>query len=243
MLRESATPSSDATIEILGGIRDEGGGHSRGCRRQPFTGGVIASPLRRLRTCLAGAALAAGMLLTADALHAQERSAGASAPSPATGQNEVAAAPNEAAAAQPGARVETVPRQGLLIGGSITFSVAYLFSLAGTAGKSEEPARNWLYVPVAGPFLFLSNRARCTSTGPGSCVDDFLTPVVFTMFGVVQTAGAALFAGGFLFPRERVVGSGRAAASQGDPSRLPLIVTPAVVGQSGVGVAAAGALF
>jgi hypothetical protein len=220
---------SDKTVEVLS-------------RRHRFMGGLTAVPWRRPRARLAGAALAVGTsLLTAGAARAQEGPAGTSATPPATTPAEVAARPTEAVAAHPAPRVESEPRKGLIIGGAITFGVAYTFSLMG-AGKSDDRATDWLFVPVAGPFLYLRNRTPCPGMSPDACIDDWATPLVFTMFGVVQSLGAVLFAGGFLFPREHVVGGSGAAAAQRD-RRPPWIVTPAIVGQSGLGVAAAGTLF
>jgi hypothetical protein len=229
-MREGAMQPSDVTVEILS-------------RRHRFMGGLTSLPWRRPSTRLAGAALAVGVLLTAGASRAQEGPAGASATPPAPTPAEGAAAPNEAVAARTAPRVETEPRKGLLIGGGITFGLAYTFSLIG-AGKKDDPASNWLFVPVAGPFLYLGNH-RCQDAGPpNACIDDWATPLVFTMFGVVQSLGAVLFASGFLFPSEHVVGGGGgAAAARSDRRPVPWIVTPAVVGQSGVGVAAAGTLF
>jgi hypothetical protein len=176
------------------------------------------------RTRAAGSAAALGLLLVSGASRAQEPSAGDSAASPAPAETPAAAT----APARPPPHVETEPRKGLIIGGAVTWAVGYTYSLIGASASDGDSARHWLYVPVAGPFLFLANRQRCPGNQPDGCVDDFLTPVVFAMFGVVQTVGAALAAGGFLFPRERAVS---------------WVVTPSVVGQSGLGVAAAGTLF
>jgi hypothetical protein len=160
-----------------------------------------------------GSAAALGLLLISGAARAQEPSESDSATSQAPAHSPP--------------HTETEPRKGLIIGGAVTWGVAYTFSLIGAGANDGDPARHWLYVPVAGPFVFLANRQHCPGE-PDGCVDDFLTPVVFTMFGVVQSLGAALFAGGFLFPREREV---------------TWVVTPSIVGQSGLGVAAAGTLF
>jgi hypothetical protein len=176
----------------------------------------------RVRAASSVAAL--GLLLFGDAARAQDPPAGDSTAPPAPADTP-AATP---APAHPPPHTETEPRKGLIIGGAVTWAVGYTFSLMGSSASDGDLARHWLYVPVAGPFLFLANRQRCPGNQPDACVDDFLTPVVFAMFGVVQTVGAALAAGGFLFPRERAVS---------------WVVAPSVVGQSGVGVAAAGTLF
>ncbi len=201
---------------------------------------------RRAGSALApavGLALAAALLSRSGASRAQEPTASdSSAPA-----SEAAPAPSSATAAtlSPPPRVETVPRQGLLIGGAITFGFGYMFSLIGAGAKDGDSARSWLYVPVAGPFVFLGTRQKCPgSKDPSGCVDDFLTTPVFTAFGITQAIGAALFASGFLFPRERVVhGETGSSPTRGETSPPAWIVTPAVVGQSGLGVAAAGTLF
>jgi hypothetical protein len=186
----------------------------------------------------AGSAAALGWLLIGGAARAQEPPASDSSGSPEP------AAPSAAAAAQaiPPQRTETEPRKGIIIGGAITWATAYTYSLIGAGANDGDSARHWLYVPVAGPFLFLANREHCPGE-PGGCVDDFLTPVLFAMFGAVQTLGAALFAGGFLFPRERVVTGEGAPSANGAPRPVTWFATPSVVGQSGLGVAAAGTLF
>jgi hypothetical protein len=228
-MREEAMQTSNMSLEVLGS-------------RRRFWGGLTALPWCQFFTRFAVGALAAGtLMLTGRAAHAQEAPAGGSPPAPPAAPNEVAAAPGEAAAAHPATYVETEPRKGLLIGGGITFGLGYTFSLIG-AGKHDDPASNWLFVPVAGPFVYLANY-KCVGPGGQPCVDDWTTPMVFTMFGVLQSVGAVLVAGGFLFPSEKVVGGGRAAAARSDSRPLPWIVTPAIVGQSGLGVAAAGTLY
>jgi hypothetical protein len=91
--------------------------------------------------------------------------------------------------------------------------------------------------PSRGSWLNLNNHS-C----PG-CIDDWVTPVVFTMFGVVQAVGAALFASGFLFPQEHVIGGESAAAGHRNPHAIAWAVTPSIVGPSGLGVSAVGTLF
>jgi hypothetical protein len=165
------------------------------------------------------------LLLIGGAARAQDAPASDSTAAPAPAETlAMATAP-----AHPRPHIVTEPRQGIIIGGAVTWAVAYTFSLMGSSTSDGDMARHWLYVPVAGPFLYLHNRERCPPTNdPTMCVDDWATPLVFTMFGIVQSVGAALVAGGFLFQRERVV---------------TWVVTPSLVGQSGVGVAAAGTLF
>jgi hypothetical protein len=174
-----------------------------------------------MRAGTTGTLLALGLLLVSGTTRADE-------------------APAAAVSATP--RVETKPRTGLLIGGGITFGFAYGLTLIGTKARSEDHARDWLYVPVAGPWVFLANKNECQGL-PSGCVDDWATTMVFSLFGVMQAVGAGLIASGFLFPTEHVV-TGDSGAQAQHVSPVPTwAVTPAVVGQSGLGVAAAGTLF
>jgi hypothetical protein len=139
---------------------------------------------------------------------------------------------------------ESVPRRGLLIAGSITFGTGYLFSLMAARGDRSEPARKWLYLPIAGPFLFLSKQdTSCPGQDPPGCVNDDLTGPFFMMFGLAQVTGAILFASGYAFPRLEPVGNGAAQRPPRDPAMVTWTVSPAWVGGSGLGLSASGSLF
>jgi hypothetical protein len=197
------------------------------------------------RARAAGCALALGFLLISGASWAQDDSTASPPP---------AATPAAAAApAQPHKHIETEPRKGLIIGGASTWAFGYTFSVVAAVNNGGETARNWNYVPVAGPFLYLHNRTECTAsrasadTTVNPCLDDWATPLIFTMFGLVQAVGVTLVAFGFLSPSEHVVTGENAGPAPRDAPNHGAIaswfVTPSVVGQSGLGVAAAGTLF
>ena len=134
---------------------------------------------------------------------------------------------------------DETPRTGLLIAGAATFGPSYLFSVIAAGGDSADNQRPWLYVPIAGPFVYLARRERCPGHPPSECVDDFVTPMTFGLFGAAQVVGTALFASGYVFPKRR-----EAPRAAGNPAWLSLkSVEPGLVGPSGMGVWATGVLF
>jgi hypothetical protein len=77
------------------------------------------------------------------------------------------------------------------------FTGFYMTALIGAGG--DDPAGEWLFIPVAGPLLYNAHR-QC----PSPC-DDTATGAVMMTFAAGQATGIALFAAGFLLPKRWLV--------------------------------------
>lgn len=101
----------------------------------------------------------------------------------------------------PGYHAETKTRKGLVIGGAITFGALYLLSvLVGAAitdsGKKpygDGESGEFLYVPVAGPFLQMTK----TDSSSGN--------VTLAIDGIAQAAGATMLIVGITSPKTVLV--------------------------------------
>ena len=107
-----------------------------------------------------------------------------------------------------GYRADTRIRKGLVIGGAVTFGAMYLltaltaaaindsksytYSSIGTT-SSKSSSAGLLYIPVVGPFAYLSNAGSQSAT------------VVLIIDGVAQAAGAAMLIGGLAIPKHVLV--------------------------------------
>ncbi|MBI4954196.1 MAG: hypothetical protein HY908_19385 [Myxococcales bacterium] len=99
----------------------------------------------------------------------------------------------------PGYRLDSHPRVGLIIGGSVTFGVLYLSSalaasliLDTSGGEGERGAP--LYAPAIGPFIAMGT-LKTSATGKFGLVID----------GLGQVAGVAMFVAGFAAPSQKLV--------------------------------------
>jgi hypothetical protein len=100
----------------------------------------------------------------------------------------------------PGYHAETRVRNGLVVGGAVTFGVMYLLSvLVGAAISDTNKALNgkengdFLYVPVAGPFLQMT-RTESSSGNATLAID-----------GIAQAAGATMLIVGITSPKTVLV--------------------------------------
>jgi hypothetical protein len=136
-----------------------------------------------------------------------------------------------------GYHLEAFPRKGLVIGGLITWGVSYGFSAIAARGSSSadgrsEPVRAWLYLPIAGPFIFAASRRPCPPDDP--CDGQGIENVTMFTFGLVQLVGATLVGSGFVFPKTMLVRDADAAVG---PLRLRASVVPmAAPGVFGISV-------
>jgi hypothetical protein len=135
----------------------------------------------------------------------------------------------------PGYHVVERARQGLVIGGMITFFVSYGIALSVAMIDDFKDQTNWLAVPVAGPWLMMYNRSRpdCDSQTGNGCVDQSLETVLrfyLAIDGVAQAAGAGMLAFGF---------AGRKILVR-DDSYAYVRLLPGPVGTSGYGATLAG---
>jgi hypothetical protein len=94
-----------------------------------------------------------------------------------------------------GYHVESHVRTGLVIGGSITFGVPYLLTVASASGATASDAK-LCYVPVAGPILY-SN----TLHGDFAFIGQFF----LWMDALAQAAGATMLIVGVAAPKDVLV--------------------------------------
>jgi hypothetical protein len=126
----------------------------------------------------------------------------------------------------PGYHADTRVRTGLVVGGSITFGIMYLFSILAAAAMNDSADRKYsssergdfLFVPVAGPFLQMTK----TETSSGN--------TLLAIDGIAQAAGATMLIVGITSPRTVLVRNDLAEVR----------VTPMQVGQSGSGLGLVG---
>lgn len=113
----------------------------------------------------------------------------------------------------PGYRVIEQKRRGLIIAGSLTAGVPWALGVAAAAGANFEDKTGWLVVPVLGPWLMIAaggaNEDRsCGSfdTDESDCYDNNAAlRGVLALDGLVQAAGAVMFACGMTIPRKRLI--------------------------------------
>jgi hypothetical protein len=139
-----------------------------------------------------------------------------------------------------GYHVETRPRKGLVISGSIVFGVPYFLSLSVAASSKFEPDR-WLYAPIFGPFVDLGNRKENCNTIPNSfgstttCSDDSSERFFLMADGLMQVAGSTMLILGLALQQHLLVRDDAPFVGS-KPSQFAWGVGPQKMGRSGYGV-------
>jgi hypothetical protein len=141
----------------------------------------------------------------------------------------------------PGYHFEQNPRKGFLISGVITFGLPYVIS-ASIAMVSQNKADIWLLVPVVGPIGSLAaGRAECQKVERRECTAETLIAIGLGFDIAFQTAGAMLFAAGFVFPKKEWV-SDYEVGGRASPS-FSWSITPRIDAEGRVGINVAGTIF
>jgi hypothetical protein len=128
---------------------------------------------------------------------------------------------------------QTRPNQAMLTSGAFALGVPYVASII-VAAESNHPGDKNLYVPVAGPWMDLSDRHCATGE---ICGHEGLYKGLLIADGIFQGIGALNIAGAFLFPETLTVTE---AAKRNRHLTAGVRVAPVSVG-SGYGLAAVGA--
>ena len=111
-----------------------------------------------------------------------------------------------------GAYVETRPRVGLIVAGSIVFGVVYLLTaLVGVAASSTDASYSMLLVPVVGPLIAAAGADEDDAWGAAALVTG------------IQALGVTLFVLGFVVPRRVLV------ITAEDDSGPTIAITPMAV--------------
>jgi hypothetical protein len=148
----------------------------------------------------------------------------------------------EGRAIPPGYHLESRPRKGLVISGSIVFGIPYFLSLSVAASSKFSPDR-WLYAPLFGPFVDLGNRKEnCTTIGNGTfgstttCADDSSERFFLMADGLMQVAGATMLILGLALPQQLLVRDDAPFVGSKQKSQFAWGVAPQKMGRSGYGL-------
>jgi hypothetical protein len=130
----------------------------------------------------------------------------------------------------PGYHVVHRARNGLVIAGTIAFSVSYGIAFSVAMINDFDDQTHWLAVPVAGPWLMMWGRSRpdCDSQTGTGCVEESLETVLrfyLAIDGIAQAAGVGMLAFGI---------AGRNILVR-DDSYASVRLMPTRVGASGYG--------
>jgi hypothetical protein len=108
------------------------------------------------------------------------------------------------------------------------------FLVASTNPRTDD---DYLYYPVAGPWLDLANRKPCTS-----CENESLNKALLITDGIFQGIGALEIVGSFLFMETRVAATSirNPKSTASDDRRIPVSITPSYIAPGGYGITAAG---
>jgi len=96
----------------------------------------------------------------------------------------------------------TGPNGDLIASGVFTMGIPYAASVI-AATESSRPSDNYLYAPVAGPWLNLLNRGECPPSS--ACGNETAYKALLIADGVLQGVGVLQVISGFLFPVTRSV--------------------------------------
>jgi len=91
----------------------------------------------------------------------------------------------------------TGPNGDLIASGVFTFGIPYAASVV-AATESTRSSDNYLYAPVAGPWLDLANRGECPPSS--SCGNETAYKALLIADGVLQGVGVLQVISGLLFP-------------------------------------------
>jgi hypothetical protein len=97
---------------------------------------------------------------------------------------------------------EKGPNTALLSSGALMMGLSYGGSVV-VAATSDRPEDQKLFIPLAGPWMDLSNRTPCRGYDCG--VNETVNKVLLVTDGIFQGVGALQILGGFLFPETRTV--------------------------------------
>jgi hypothetical protein len=108
------------------------------------------------------------------------------------------------ASAPPGEVIQTTeatgPSMPLVVSGVVIFGVSYIPAVA-VGAVSDLDADRTLFVPVAGPWINLTQRPDCS--GGSVCNHENTNKVLLVTDGVFQALGVLTTISGFLIPTQR----------------------------------------
>jgi hypothetical protein len=130
---------------------------------------------------------------------------------------------------QPAEREVIRPNRPLLLTGAAVIAASYIPPVV-VAATSEHKGDEFLYIPLAGPWIDLADRGGC---GPNSCEREGVYKGLLVTAGIAHLVGTGLIVSSLVVPEEHTRTS--AAAKTQKP-----MVLPAQVGRSGAGLTLVG---
>jgi hypothetical protein len=106
----------------------------------------------------------------------------------------------------PSAQAEVLvvePIYPLIVGGVISFTLAYSVPLIAAGAQGFSNGSEWLAIPLFGPFVTIGERDWGCRGNADDCNDD-LVGAGLAMSAIFQAAGVAMFIPGVLVKRERI---------------------------------------
>lgn len=132
---------------------------------------------------------------------------------------------------------EQRPNTGLITTGLVTLGLSYGASTV-VAATSKNPADQRLYVPVAGPWMNLAERAPCHGR---ACGAEGTYKALLVANGIFQGLGALEILGGLLTTETRTVTTVQRKPSPSTAQQAPSVrVSPTRFGQGAYGISAYG---
>jgi hypothetical protein len=111
-----------------------------------------------------------------------------------------------------GYHVEEQVRKGLVIAGSVTLGVSWVFSATAAVGDDFNHKTGFLMIPALGPWLMLAAGGASDDCNTDSldssyeyCHNKSDVRAWLFLDGIAQTAGAIMLATGIGYPRKRLV--------------------------------------
>lgn len=124
---------------------------------------------------------------------------------------------------------EMRPNRGLLITGGAILAASYIPPVI-VAATSERNGDEYLYIPVAGPWIDLGERGGC---GPNPCGEEAVYKTLLVATGIAHLVGTGLVISSFIVPE-------RSERARPVTASTKPIIVPAQLGRSGAGFALVG---
>ena len=126
---------------------------------------------------------------------------------------------------------ESRPNRPLLITGGAILAASYIPPVV-VAATSERNGDEYLYIPIAGPWIDLGERGGC---GPNPCGEEAVYKGLLVATGIAHLVGTGFVISSLIVPER----DDRARVRNAKATTTPTIV-PASVGRGGAGLALVG---
>lgn len=124
------------------------------------------------------------------------------------------------------------PNRTLLITGGAILAASYIPPVI-VAATSERNGDEYLYIPVAGPWIDLGERGGC---GPNPCGEEAVYKTLLVATGIAHLAGTGFVLASFIIPERNE----RIERARTETASTKPVIVPAQLGRSGAGFALVG---